>query len=722
MPDTNIPSKLDGPLSAAYRAWQQENNPGDVDAGISVLLRYEGDLSAIEALGFETHMVSGGTALGIVRFKDIPAITASPGVLWISAGRRKTLDLDSAVPDIKARGATLSGTTPVNGLWHADVNSGTLTNLPDGTGENVVVAIIDSGIDYKHPMFMSQLTPRKETRILRIWDQGLTPTNVSDCPNRNLLASADTYGVEYDDNEIEADLNGGTPILHYDCDGHGTHCAGIAAGGTVFPLAPTRGDASKVGAAPKASIIVVKYFDVPDVINFRLPSNAVGSRVSSDARFIDAVVYCLRTARDVLTKPLVISISAGDSSKPGDGLDTEAMFIDGLLDPAAAAGPNNFPRGAILVKSAGNNGSVGRAAKIVVPASGQIVVPLELQDTRGTEYQSWDQCAKRIFKPRISAHFWYRAPAIVGSVQFAFRLPNDSAFGSNVSNGASHEIGYVPSIGPPPRVTAVAASSSVHRAGLDNELPGPIPHPSGTGTVHRHYMRFSVQPKESSSAVTYNPGIYEVRIIAPAGTLFYLMLGSQSWGAGLSVRLRVSATMQDGTARPSPPDITITAESTSVDSFGRNVITVAAYDDQNGGGPVATRGRIASFSSRGPLRDFSDSGRPVIAAKPDIAAPGVDITSADGIDTEPPPLPAVRPPSFAQGIRFTSKQGTSMATPMVAGVVALMLDKRGDLNITQARTALTAAPQPAVNPSTAPDSTNAYGSGRVDALTSHTNT
>jgi subtilisin family serine protease len=726
MPDNDINQKLDGALSAAYRAWQQENNTSDVDAGISVLLRYEGDLGAIEALGFETHMVSGSTVLGIVRFKDIPALVGFPGVLWITAGRRKTLDLDSAVPDIKARTATLSGSTPAGGVWHADDVSGTLRNLPDGTGEEVVVAIIDTGIDYKHPMFMSQLTPRKETRIVRIWDQGLTPTNVTDCPDKNLLASANTYGVEYDDTEIETDLNGGTPILHRDCDGHGTHCAGIAAGGTTFPLTPTRGDAKKVGVAPRASIIMVKYLDVPDTIRFRLPANTDGDPVFPDARFVDAVVYCLRTARDVLNKPVVISISAGNSGKPGDGLDEEAVFIDGLLDPNAAAGPDNFPRGAILVKSAGNNGNVAqhRSAKIVVPAAGQIVVPLELLDTRETEYQSWERCAKRVFKPRISAHFWYRAPAAVGSVQFAMRPPNESIFSANVSNGAELELGYIPVVGPPPRVADMPVSTAVHSIGLDSEIPGPVAHPSGSGSVHRHYIRFFVRPKESSGAVTYNRGIYEVRITAPAGTLFYLMCPPQSWGPGLSVRFRVSAIMQNGTPRPAPPDITVTEESSSVDSLGRNVITVAAYDDQNGGGSIATRGRIASFSSRGPLRDFSDpaSPRPVIAAKPDIAAPGVDIMSADGIDTEPPPPPAVRLPTFWQGIRFTSKQGTSMATPMVAGVIALMLDKKGDLNITEARTTLHAAPRPVIDPSTAPNSTNAYGRGRVDALTSHSNT
>jgi hypothetical protein len=51
----------------------------------------------------------------------------------------------------------------------------------------VIVAVIDTGIDFTHPMFMSQLTPTKKTRIKRIWDQGLTPASLSECPAQSLL-------------------------------------------------------------------------------------------------------------------------------------------------------------------------------------------------------------------------------------------------------------------------------------------------------------------------------------------------------------------------------------------------------------------------------------------------------------------------------------------------------------------------------------------------------
>ena len=711
MPDSKMNEKLDTALRSALVAWEQTQDP---EAGISVSLRFEGDLAAIEALGFETAMVSFDTALGVVRFKDIPALTAHPSVLWIAAGRPRTANLDSAARDIRARASAPITGAPVNGLWHA-TGPTNFTHVANGSGEDVIVAIIDTGIDYKHPMFLSQLSPQT-TRILKIWDQGLTPVAFAECPNVVRLASANTYGVEYDKNEIEADLRGGTPILHKDCHGHGTHCAGIAAGGPIFP---SGGNANVLGIAPKASLIVVKLVDTPDHIFYRLPSNTAGPEVGWDLRFHDAVLYCLRTARDEFHKPVVISMSLGVSSAPGDGLDDNARLLDRLVDPTAAAGPNNFPKGAIIVKSAGNEGdpAENRTARIIVPGAGRITIPFRLIDTRQGLQTRWTECAQRQFKPAIGIHFWYRAPAVPLSVQFKLRVPPNGAFGSSVSGGASTEIGYNVLPGPSSSVVAVAPSSAAHRAGISSETPAALPHPDG-GSVHRHYMNVFVKPKEALGII-YNLGIYEVEISAPPGTEFFALCDKESWARRMEVRFSVSTTMRNGSAAPGPPHLVPNVGSL-VDSFGRNVITVAAYDDKNGAaGP--TQGEIAAFSSRGPLRNFSVPPNPVrvLAPKPDIAAPGVQIMSAEGIDTE---VLTIRGPAFFSGRRFVEHDGTSMSTPMVAGVIALMLDKKSDLNITEARAALFAGPRAAVNPSSAPDSTNAYGRGRVNAMTSHSST
>jgi subtilisin family serine protease len=59
-----------------------------------------------------------------------------------------------------------------------------------------------------------------------------------------------------------------------------------------------------------------------------------------------------------------------------------------------------------------------------------------------------------------------------------------------------------------------------------------------------------------------------------------------------------------------------------------------------------------------------------------------------------------------------------MAAPIVAGVIALMLDKKPDLNTDQVRTHLTAITGPPVKP-TGADGDRAYGKGMVNALESH---
>jgi hypothetical protein len=73
----------------------------------------------------------------------------------------------------------------------------------------------------------------------------------------------------------------------------------------------------------------------------------------------------------------------------------------------------------------------------------------------------------------------------------------------------------------------------------------------------------------------------------------------------------------------------------------------------------------ASFSSRGPT-SYSQS-------KPDIAAPGVNITS-----TIPAPRDAQGSlvPNPSRASLFGRKSGTSMATPIIAGTAALLIEQR----------------------------------------------
>ncbi|MFJ9342228.1 S8 family serine peptidase [Streptomyces sp. NPDC101733] len=110
-------------------------------------------------------------------------------------------------------------------------------------------------------------------------------------------------------------------------------------------------------------------------------------------------------------------------------------------------------------------------------------------------------------------------------------------------------------------------------------------------------------------------------------------------------------------------------------------LTVGAVDKQD---------RIADFSSQGPARDGG--------SKPDLTAPGVDITAAGTTQGE-----------FPSDTGYVTLSGTSMATPHAAGAAALLLQQHPTWSGAQLKALLTgsAKPNPALNASR-------QGAGRVD--------
>ena len=108
-------------------------------------------------------------------------------------------------------------------------------------------------------------------------------------------------------------------------------------------------------------------------------------------------------------------------------------------------------------------------------------------------------------------------------------------------------------------------------------------------------------------------------------------------------------------------------------------ITVAAHyaDRLNLRDSSYTEGNIAGFSSYGPTLTNRN--------KPEISAPGVSVVSSTNSYTTTPITPVHTIIYRQRPYHFTALSGTSMASPTVTGVVALMLEANPYLSVDQIR-------------------------------------
>lgn len=185
-------------------------------------------------------------------------------------------------------------------------------------GEGVVVAIIDWGFDYTHPVFYDE--DLSELRLVRAWDQnkieGTPPVNYG-------------FGAEYMGHEALLIAQNDTDYV-FGPGTHGTHVAGIAGGNGGGPDAvftvPGESEAVFKGAAPESELIFISLLrDAPSLI--------------------DGFNYVKDYAESV-GKPFVVNMSFGSHLGPHDGTDLKNVGIDNLHGP-----------GRVFVGSAGNNGS-----------------------------------------------------------------------------------------------------------------------------------------------------------------------------------------------------------------------------------------------------------------------------------------------------------------------------------------------------------------------------
>jgi subtilisin family serine protease len=185
-------------------------------------------------------------------------------------------------------------------------------------GEDVIVGIIGTGIDFLNPRF---ITETGESRVVAIWDQ-----TINTGPSPELFP----FGVEYKRDTITEAIKtrdkGGSPyeiVPHKDETGHGTALAGIIGGKNLGD-----GDTLK-SIAPNCEFAIVKLDDIKRSTLESVGIDRNTKNVYQGPAIASAINY-LYDLQSKLKKPMVVYLPVGSNFGGRDGGSILERFIDSL--------------------------------------------------------------------------------------------------------------------------------------------------------------------------------------------------------------------------------------------------------------------------------------------------------------------------------------------------------------------------------------------------------
>lgn len=162
------------------------------------------------------------------------------------------------------------------------------------TGKGVIVAILDSGIDYSHPDFRNA---DGSTRILALYDETLDREYTTEEINQALLAPTEQERFRI--------------VPSRDISGHGTHVAGIAAGNGRASNGVNR------GVAYESPLLVVKL------------GTAEPNGFPRTTQLMRALDYVVKKALE-LQMPMAVNISFGNSYGAHSGTALLESYINDM--------------------------------------------------------------------------------------------------------------------------------------------------------------------------------------------------------------------------------------------------------------------------------------------------------------------------------------------------------------------------------------------------------
>ena len=518
--------KLENVLNLALDASEEERDKSlelnvgynPIDREWDLIVKYSGSLDCVRALGAQVVEMQNKFAIVTIRESLIDAMSACPAVEYVEKPKRLFFQIEngkraSCIPPVQRPPLSL-------------------------TGRGVLVAVIDSGIDYENVVFRNE---DGTTRIRNLWDQTI--------PGKPPKGYA--IGTEYTREEIDEALLAPTRqerlqiVPSQDVSGHGTSVAGIAAGNSR----------EYQGVAYGSELLIVKLGI----------SREEGFPRTTE--LMQALDYVVRKSLEY-QMPVAINLSFGNTYGPHDGSSLLEQFIEDIASTWKS----------VICIGTGNEGNAAGHTSGVLVDSEETVIQLAVQEN----------------SPSLNVQIW---KAYFDSVDISLISPSGVRIGP-----IQEQLGSQRFLVGNTQILLYYGEPSPFS--IDQEI----------------YIDFL--PRD----IYIDSGVWRI-VLTPRDIVngeYALWLPSQ-------------AVLNPGTLFLFPTEErTLTVPSTSYGTIG-----VGAYNAQTF--------TYADFSGRGP----AGPGR---RAKPDIVAPGVNITA---------PIP---------GGSFEELSGTSFATPFVTGGAALMME------------------------------------------------